>query len=128
MRSLEFIDRRENILCIGAVGTGKTYLAIALGLKAGTQGKAVRFFRAVDLPTELSDRRRDGTLTRFQKQLASLDLLIIDELGFIPFDRVASQLLFNVISAAYEHQSVIVTSNLEFGRWVEVFGDDRLTE
>jgi len=125
--SLEFIDRRENILCIGAVGTGKTHLAIALGLKACTQGKAVRFFRAVDLTTELSDRRRDGTLTRFQKQLASLDVLIIDELGYIPFDRVASQLLFNVISVAYEHQSVIVTSNLEFGRWVEVFGDDRLT-
>lgn len=80
------------------------------------QGNAVRLFRAVDLTTELSDRRRDGTLTRFQKQLASLDLLIIDELGYIPFDRVASQLLFNVISAAYEHQRVIVTSNLEFGR------------
>lgn len=127
LMSLEFIERHENVLCIGAVGTGKTHLAIALGVKACMQGKAVHFYRAVDLTTELADRRRKGTLTRFQKQLAALDLLIIDELGYIPFDRVASQLLFNIISAGYEQQSVIVTSNLEFGRWNEVFGDDRLT-
>lgn len=124
---LDFIDRRQNVLCIGAVGTGKTHLATALGLKACTQGKAVRFYRAVELSTELADRRKKGTLPRFLKQLERLDLLIIDELGYIPFDRTASQLLFNVISASYERQSVIVTSNLEFGRWNEVFGDDRLT-
>jgi len=127
LMELEFMRRRENVLCIGAVGTGKTHLAIALGVKACMQGKAVRFYRAVDLSTELADRRRDGSLARLQKQLAALDLLIIDELGYIPFDRVASQLLFHVISASYEQQSVIVTSNLEFGRWNEVFGDDRLT-
>src|SRR5690606_23319457 len=78
-----------NVLCIGAVGTGKTHLAIALGVKACMQGKAVRFYRAVDLATELADRRRDGSLARLQKQLAALDLLIIDELGYIPFERVA---------------------------------------
>lgn len=127
LMEFEFLERGENVLCIGAVGTGKTHLAIALGVKACMQGKAVRFYRAVDLTAELADRRRNGTLHRFQKQLASLDLLIIDELGYIPFDRVASQLLFNVISAGYEQQSIIVTSNLEFGRWNEVFGDDRLT-
>jgi len=127
LMNLAFLERRENVLCIGAVGTGKTHLAIALGMKACMQGKSVRFYRAVELTTELADRRRKGTLGRFQKQLEALDLLIIDELGYIPFDRVASQLLFNVISSGYERQSVIVTSNLEFGRWTEVFGDDRLT-
>src|SRR5690606_36704235 len=127
LMELEFMRRRENVLCIGAVGTGKTHLAIALGVKACMQGKAVRFYRAVDLATELADPRRDGSLARLQKQLAALDLLIIDELGYIPFDRVASQLLFHVISASYEQQSVIVTSNLEFGRCSEAFGDDSLT-
>lgn len=125
--SLDFIEQRENVLCIGAVGTGKTHLATALGLKACSQGKRVRFYRAVELSTELADRHRKGTLTKYLKQLEKLDLLILDELGYIPFDRTASQLLFNVISSSYEKQSVIVTSNLEFGRWNEVFGDDRLT-
>lgn len=125
--SLEFIEQRENILCIGAIGAGKTSLAVTLGRKACMHGKAVRFYRAVDLATELADRHREGTITRLYRQLAALDMLIIDELGFIPFDRLASQLLFNVISASYQRQSIIVTSNLEFGRWNEVFGDDRLT-
>lgn len=125
--NLEFIERRENLLCIGAVGTGKTHLAIALGVKACMAGKSVKFYRAVDLSTELADHHRKGSLASCLKRLEKLDLLILDELGYIPFDRTASQLLFNVISNSYERQSVIVTSNLEFGRWNQVFGDDRLT-
>src|SRR5690606_39237632 len=124
---LVYRRRVEYYLCIDAVGTVKPHLAIALGVKACMQGKAVRFYRAVDLATVLADRRRDGSLARLQKQLAALDLLIIDELGYIPFYRVASQVLFHVISASYEPQGVIVTSILEFVRWNEVFGDVRLT-
>ena len=125
--SLEFIEQNENILCIGAVGTGKTYLATALGVKACSQGKRVRFYRAVDLCTELAEKHRSGGLGRTLKQLQKLDLLILDEVGYIPFDKTSSQLLFNVLSNAYEQQSIIVTSNLEFGRWNEIFRDDRLT-
>ncbi|NMB00155.1 MAG: ATP-binding protein [Firmicutes bacterium] len=125
--SLEFVEENKNVLCIGAVGTGKTYLATALGVKACAKGKRVRFYRAVDLCTELADKHRSGMLGRALKQLQKLDLLIIDEVGYIPFDKTASQLLFNVLSNAYEQQSIIVTSNLEFGRWNEIFRDDRLT-
>jgi DNA replication protein DnaC len=127
LMSLEFIEQKKNILCIGAVGTGKTYLATALGVKACSQGKRVRFYRAVDLCTELADKHRSGWLGRALKQLQKLDLLILDEVGYIPFDKTSSQLLFNVLSNAYEQQSIIVTSNLEFGRWNEIFRDDRLT-
>src|SRR5690554_3680724 len=125
--SLDFIEKKQNILCLGAVGTGKTYLATALGVKACSLGKKVRFYRGSDLCAELLEKHRSGNLTRTLKQLQKLDLLILDELGFIPFDKTSSQLLFNVISNSYEQQAVIITSNLQFGRWNEVFGDDRLT-
>lgn len=127
LMSLDFIENKQNILCLGAVGTGKTYLATALGVKACSLGKKVRFYRGSDLCAELLEKHRSGNLTRTLKQLQKLDLLILDELGFIPFDKTSSQLLFNVISNSYEQQAVIITSNLQFGRWNEVFGDDRLT-
>lgn len=127
LMSLEFIEQKKNVLCIGAVGTGKTYLATALGVKACAQGKRVRFYRAVDLCTELSEKHRSGELGKALRKLQKSDLLILDEVGYIPFDKTSSQLLFNVLSNAYEQQSVIVTSNLEFGRWNEIFRDDRLT-
>lgn len=125
--SLDFIDNKQNILCLGAVGTGKTYMATALGVKACSRGKKVRFYRMSDLAAELTDKHRSGTLSKMLKQLQRLDLLILDEVGYIPCDRLSSQLLFNVISNSYEQQSVVVTSNLQFGRWNEMFGDDRLT-
>ena len=81
----------------------------------------------MDLCTELAEKHRAGTLGKTLKRLQKLDLLILDEVGYIPFDKTASQLLFNVLSNAYEQQSIIVTSNLEFGRWNEIFRDDRLT-
>lgn len=127
LMSLEFIERKENVLCIGAVGTGKTHLAIALGVKACAQGKRVRFYRVSDLCAELVEHHRSGTLGKLLRQLEKVELLVLDEVGYIPLDKTASQLLFNIISTSYERQSIIVTSNLEFGRWNEVFHDDRLT-
>ncbi len=125
--SLDFIENKQNILCLGAVGTGKTYLATALGVKACTMGKKVRFFRLSDLAVELTEKYRAEGLTKMIKKLERLDLLILDEIGYIPCDKLSSQLLFNVISNSYEQQSIIVTSNLQLGRWNEMFGDDRLT-
>ncbi len=125
--NLSFVERCQNVLMLGAVGTGKTHLAKALGAKACAKGFNVRFFRAVDLVNTLSERHQRGTLGRFLRELANSALLIIDELGFVPFHRDGAELLFNVIADCYEQQSVIVTSNLEFGQWNEIFGDSRLT-
>jgi len=125
--TLEFIDKKENVLMLGTVGTGKTHLATALGLKACSQDKKVKFYRAVDLTNELLEKHKDGQAGKLIKKIAKVDLLILDELGYIPFSKKAAELLFSVISNCYEQQSIIVTSNLEFGRWNEVFGDDRLT-
>jgi len=125
--SLDFIDKKENILMLGSVGTGKTHLATALGIKACRKNKKVKFYRAIDLTNELLEKYKDGQANKLIKKIAKTDLLIIDELGYIPFSKKAAELLFSVISNCYEQQSIIVTSNLEFGRWNEVFGDDRLT-
>jgi len=125
--TLEFIDRKENLCLLGNVGTGKTMLATALGVKACTKGKTVRFFRAVDLANELLSRYRSGEAGVLIKRITKADLLILDEMGYVPFEKKASEMLFSVISNSYEQQSIIITSNLEFGRWNEMFGDDRLT-
>lgn len=125
--SLDFIDKKENILMLGSVGTGKSHLAIALGIKACSNNKKVQFYRVVDLTNELLEKFKDGQANKLIKKIAKADLLILDELGYIPFNKRAAELLFSVISNCYEQQSIIVTSNLEFGRWNEVFGDDRLT-
>jgi DNA replication protein DnaC len=127
LMSIDFIEQKQNVLCVGAVGTGKTYLATALGVKACSQGKKVRFYRAADLCAELTEKHRTGSLGKTLKQLQKLDLLILDEVGYIPFDKLSSQLLFNVVSNCYEQQSIILTSNLEFGRWNDIFRDDWLT-
>ena len=122
-----FINRIENILAVGAVGTGKTHLATALGIKACSQRKSVRFYRCLDLVNILLEHHRQGRLGATMAILGKCDLLIIDELGFVPLHRDGAGLLFNVEAQAYEHQSVIVTSNLEFGQWNSVLGDNRLT-
>ena len=122
-----FINRIENILAVGAVGTGKTHLATALGIKACSQRKSVRFYRCLDLVNILLEHHRQGRLGTTMAILGKCDLLIIDELGFVPLHRDGAELLFNVVAQAYEHQSVIVTSNLEFGQWNSVLGDNRLT-
>ena len=112
---------------LGSVGTGKSHLATALGIKACSNNKKVQFYRVVDLTNELLEKYKDGQANKLIKKIAKADLLILDELGYIPFNKKAAELLFSVISNCYEQHSIIVTSNLEFGRWNEVFGDDRLT-
>src|SRR6056297_3351989 len=125
--SLDFIERKENVLMVGSVGTGKTHLATALGIKACMKGKRVAFYRAVELTNELLEKHEDGEEKKLMGKIGKADLFILDELSYIPFTKKRSQLLFSVISKSYEHQSIIVTSNLEFGRWNEVFGDEHLT-
>jgi len=124
---LDFIDRKENVLMVGSVGTGKTHLATALGIKACMQGRRVSFYRAGELTNKLLEKHEEGEERKLMKKIEKADLFILDELGYIPFTKKGSQLLFSVITKSYEHQSIIVTSNLEFGRWNEVFGDEHLT-
>lgn len=125
--SLEWLRRKENVLMLGAVGTGKTHMAIALGVEACRQGQWVQFYRAAELVAVLQEKFADGMLTRFRSKLRKMDLLVLDEVGYVPFNQTGSELLFNVIADCYEQQSVIVTSNLEFGQWTSVFGDNKLT-
>lgn len=127
LKDLVFMEKHENVMMLGAVGLGKTHLATATGLEACKQGKYVRFFRVSELVANLLEKHQSGTLHRFMKDLKKVDLLILDELGFIPFHKNGSELLFDVISECYETTSVIVTTNLEFGQWNTVFGDKRLT-
>ena len=123
----EYIDKRENILMMGNPGTGKTHLATALGMEACARGKKVRFWRATELVTTLMEAREDRQLTRLRGRLANLDLLILDELGYVPASKVGAELLFDIISMAYERTSIIVTTNLPFENWTEVLGSERLT-
>ena len=123
----EYIDRRENVLLVGNSGTGKTHLATALGFSACGQGRRVRFFGTTGLVTGLLEAREDRRLERLLKQLERQDLLVLDELGYVPFSKSGAELLFEVVGRAYERQSVIVTTNLPFEQWPEVLVSERLT-
>jgi DNA replication protein DnaC len=123
----EFVSNRENVLLIGNSGTGKTHLATALGFAACCQGCKVRFFGCTSLVTRLLEAREDRQLQRLLGQLEKQDLLILDELGYVPFSKSGSELLFEVVSRAYERQSLIITTNLPFENWTEVCGCERLT-
>jgi DNA replication protein DnaC len=121
----EYIERRENVIALGNSGTGKTH--IALGLAACQKGLTVGFITAAALVHELIEARDEKRLLRLQKQLAKYQLLIIDELGFVPLSKTGAELLFEVFSQRYERGSTLLTSNLPFDEWTEVFGSERLT-
>jgi DNA replication protein DnaC len=123
----EYIDRRENVLLIGGSGTGKSHLATSLAMEACARGKRVRFYRVTELATQLLEAREERVLSRLKSQLSKVELLVLDELGYVPASKVGAELLFDVISTAYERSSVIVTTNLPFEEWKEVLGSERLT-
>lgn len=127
LTTCEFIDRRQNILLMGNSGTGKTHLATALGFAACSLGKRVRFFGVTDLVTQLVEAREDRSLQRMLSQLQKHDVLVLDELGYVPFSKAGAELLFEVVSRAYERQSLIVTTNLPFEDWPQVMGSERMT-
>jgi DNA replication protein DnaC len=123
----EYMDRHENVLLVGNSGTGKTHLACALAFAACTQGRKVRFFTVTGLVTALLEAREERQLQRMLNPLERHDLLVLDELGYVPFSKAGAELLFDVISRAYERTSLIVTTNLPFENWTEVCGSERLT-
>ena len=123
----EYVGKRQNIIALGPSGTGKTHVTLGLGLAACQKGLKVRFTTAAALVHEMIEAVDERRLQRHQKQLAAQDLLLIDELGFVPLSKTGAELLFEVISQRYERGSIIITSNLPFDEWTEVFGSERLT-
>ncbi len=127
IENLQFLSPKENLIFMGAVGTGKTHLATAIALKACQEGRRVRFFTAASLANILLEKNNKGTLNNFLGTLKKVELIVIDEIGFVPLHKDAAELLFQVISDCYERKRLIITSNLEFSQWNTVFGDNRLT-
>ena len=126
-RPLGVRRRRENLIAVGNSGTGKTHIALGLGLAACQKGLSVGFITAAALVHELIEARDEKRLLRLQRQFAGYKLLIIDELGYVPFSPTGAELLFEVFSQRYERGSTIVTSNLPFDEWTSVFASERLT-
>jgi DNA replication protein DnaC len=124
-----FIEKQENLIFYGGVGTGKTYLATLIGLNAiQNYGRPIRFYTVASLVNKLLEANEKGNLNKLYKQIEKLDLLILDELGYIPLHKQGAELLFQIISMCYETKSIIITTNLQFGQWNHVFGDPILTE
>ena len=127
LRSLDFIKNNQNIIMSGNPGTGKTHLAIGLGIKACQLGYNVHFAHIPDLIIELKEAKNERTLGRLKDRFERYELIILDELGYISFDKEGAELLFNLISARTEHASTIFTTNMSFERWDEIFHDPVLT-
>jgi DNA replication protein DnaC len=123
----EWIERRENVIALGPSGTGKTHVALGLGLAACQKGLSVGFTTAAALVSEMMEARDERRLLRFQKQMAAYQLLIIDELGFVPLSKIGAELLFELIAQRYERGATLITSNLPFDEWTETLGSERLT-
>ena len=127
IKTTQFIESKENLILYGPVGTGKTHLATALGVEACNRDQKVKFFRTAALVNTLIEAKASGNLNKVLKQIENIDLLICDEWGYIPLDRQGAQLLFQVVADCYEKRSVVITTNLEFGKWNGIFYDEKLT-
>lgn len=126
LETLSFLDRKENLILYGSVGTGKTHLSVALGAKAINQGKKAVFYRVHDLINQL-ESKDFKTVSKVQKRINTADLLILDEWGYLPLHQEGARLLFDIISTCYENKSIIITTNIEFGRWKGFLFDEKLT-
>lgn len=124
--SCQFIGEKKNLVLYGPVGLGKTHMAVALGVRACEMGLNVRFYTVTQLVLKLTEARRNGTLERLINELQRLNLLLLDEWGYVPIDKDGSQLLFRVVSDSYESKSLILTTNLEFSRWGSIFTDEQM--
>jgi DNA replication protein DnaC len=127
LKDLKFLETATNIVMYGNVGSGKTHLSIALGLLACNRGINTKFFRTSALVNRLAEAKKAGELSRFLGQLSKVEMLICDEWGYVPLDRIGSQILFEVVSECYEKKSLIINTNIEFSRWVNVFYDEQMT-
>jgi len=127
LQSADFIEKKQNLILYGNVGTGKTHLATAIGVNACNQGKEVKFFRTAALVNYLSEQKTRGNLTKVFKTLEKASLIILDERGYVPLDRDGARLLFQVVSDSYERRSLILTTNLQFSKWVTIFYDEQMT-
>ena len=127
LKNCEFLYTKTNLVMYGNVGTGKTFLSTALGVEACKKGIETRFFRTAALVNKLSEAKKSGTLSAFMKQVSKAELIICDEWGYVPLDRTGAQLLFELISECYERRTLIINTNIEFSRWVNVFYDEQMT-
>jgi DNA replication protein DnaC len=127
LKNCAFLESHTNLVLYGNVGTGKTYLTTAIGVEACKRGITTRFFRTAALVNKLSEAKKSGTLSDFIKKLMKAQLLLLDEFGYVPLDRMGAQLLFEVISECYEQKSIIINTNIEFSRWVNIFYDEQMT-
>ena len=123
----EFLEKALDCIIAGPVGTGKTHVAIGVGVEATRRRYKVAFYRAADLVRLLTESRDERTLTALHRRVRRVDLLILDELGFVPFERTGGELLFDLLSERHEMRSTMITTNLSFGEWVQIFGDEKLT-